>query len=436
MRRWTTALVWLRNDLRVHDNEALVRAVQEAEYVVPVYCLDPRQFATTSTKELGLPKTGPFRAQFLMESIADMRLQLQRLGGDLYIARGLPEVCVPAIVSEVGAQVVYFHKEVTDEELRVERALIAALEERGIQYECVWGSTLYHIDDLPFRVSQLPDVFTQFRTRVEKQSSVRPTFPVPNSVHLPSGISDVGKLPTVNEVGLESPRWDERTVLVFRGGETHGLQRLQEYFWERDCLRAYKETRNGLLGADYSSKLSAWLALGCLSPRFVYEEIQRYERERIANDSTYWLVFELLWRDFFRFVACKYGTALFRSTGIRGVRKSWSVDIEAFERWRQGVTGVKFVDANMRELLYTGFMSNRGRQNVASYLVNDLGIHWRFGAEWFESQLIDYDVCSNYGNWNYVAGIGNDPRENRYFNISKQATMYDPYGNYVRQWLQ
>jgi deoxyribodipyrimidine photo-lyase len=144
----------------------------------------------------------------------------------------------------------------------------------------------------------------------------------------------------------------------------------------------------------------------------------------------------LLWRDFFRFVARKYDTALFRPTGILNVQKPWKEDWQAFERWKQGITGVGFVDANMRELLLTGFMSNRGRQNVASYLVKDLKVHWLMGAEWFESHLIDYDVCSNYGNWNYAAGIGNDPREDRYFNIPKQASMYDPHGDYVRRWAQ
>ncbi len=190
-----------------------------------------------------------------------------------------------------------------------------------------------------------------------------------------------------------------------------------------------------MLGADYSSKFSPWLALGCLSPRFIYEQVKEYEAERLKNDSTYWLVFELLWRDFFRFICAKHGNQIFRQSGLQGIRIPWKEDWERFRLWREGLTGFPLVDANMRELAATGFMSNRGRQNVASFLTKNLGINWLLGAEWFESLLIDYDVCSNWGNWNYTAGVGNDARGFRYFNIPKQSRDYDPKGDYIRHWL-
>jgi deoxyribodipyrimidine photo-lyase len=205
--------------------------------------------------------------------------------------------------------------------------------------------------------------------------------------------------------------------------------------WEADCLKTYKQTRNGMVGANYSAKLSAWLALGCLSPRRVYETVQRYEAERIRNDSTYWLVFELLWRDYFRFICAKHGDRVFYPSGLRGLRIDWRQDWQRFDAWRNGETGFPLVDANMRELARSGFMSNRGRQNVASFLTKNLGIDWRMGAEWFESLLVDHDVCSNYGNWNYTAGVGNDARGFRYFNIPKQSKDYDPDGRYVKHWL-
>ncbi|MFB6276194.1 MAG: DASH family cryptochrome, partial [Halothece sp.] len=228
---------------------------------------------------------------------------------------------------------------------------------------------------------------------------------------------------------------DERGVMTFRGGETAGIERLSEYIWEEDCLKVYKQTRNGMLGANYSSKFSPWLAKGCLSPRYIYEEVQAYEQARVKNDSTYWLIFELMWRDYFRFVCLKYGNAVFYQTGLQGVNIPWKQDWEQFQLWQEGKTGYPLVDANMREIAATGFMSNRGRQNVASFLTKNLGIDWRMGAEWFESLLIDYDVCSNWGNWNYTAGVGNDAREFRYFNIPKQSKTYDPNGNYLRHWL-
>ncbi|WAR19310.1 CRYD-like protein [Mya arenaria] len=177
------------------------------------------------------------------------------------------------------------------------------------------------------------------------------------------------------------------------------------------------------------------LAIGCISPRQIYHEIKRYEKERTSNQSTYWVIFELLWRDYFRFVALKYGNRLFYLSGIQGKHIQWKQDKKLFEAWKDGRTGVPFVDANMREMAATGFMSNRGRQNVASFLTKDLKLDWRLGAEWFESMLVDHDVCSNYGNWLYSAGLGNDPREDRKFNMVKQGLDYDPQGDYVRLWV-
>jgi len=223
-------------------------------------------------------------------------------------------------------------------------------------------------------------------------------------------------------------------VLPFRGGETTGIDRLDAYFWQQNRLKDYKKTRNGLLGADYSSKFSAWLAHGCLSPRTIYEEVKAYEDECVSNQSTYWLVFELVWRDFFRFIGRKYGDRLFYASGPMDVNIDWDHDDEAFERWASGTTGFPFIDANMRELNRTGFMSNRGRQNVASFLAKNLNLDWRLGASYFESQLVDYDVTSNWGNWAYNAGVGNDPRD-RYFNILSQAKRYDGDGQYVKHWL-
>jgi deoxyribodipyrimidine photo-lyase len=173
-----------------------------------------------------------------------------------------------------------------------------------------------------------------------------------------------------------------------------------------------------------------------LSPKRIYSELKQYEKKYGDNKSTYWLFFELLWRDFFRLVGKKYGNMIFNIGGLSGKSdKTWRTDDRLFNVWADGRTGVPFIDANMRELKQTGFMSNRGRQNVASFLTKDLKINWLMGAEWFESQLVDYDPCSNYGNWLYIAGVGNDPRENRYFNILSQAHRYDPNGEYIKLWL-
>jgi len=423
------AAVWFRTDLRVHDNESLVRACT-ADEVLPVYCFDPREFGEGM---FGLEKTGPYRTRFLRESVADLRDSLRERGGDLLVREGRPEEVLPALAEQYDLDRVHFQTKPATEELTVENRTKAALTERGVDYRRHWTHTLYHVNDLPRSVDNIEDTFTPFKDRTQDLADVRDQLPTPDAVPVPESI-EPGEVPTGEDLGVEPAEYDERGVLAFEGGETAALERVESYVWEGDHLRNYKSTRNGLLGADYSSKLSPWLAHGCLSPRYVHDEVRRYEDERVSNRDTYWLLFELLWRDFFQFQFIKHGGRFFTQGGIRELRKEWSTDRELFERWAAGETGVPFVDANMRELNATGYMSNRGRQNVASFLADWLEIDWRMGAAYFESKLVDYDPASNWGNWAYQAGVGNDSR-NMYFNVVKQANQYDSDGAYVRHWI-
>ncbi len=424
-------LIWFRADLRLHDHAPLQTALKLDAQVVPVYCFDPRQFGQTP---FGFAKTGAFRAQFLQESILNLRDSLQSLGSNLLLRQGQPEQVIPELARTLGCDEVYYHQEAAAEEIKVEKALKQALETQGIGHCSFWGHTLHGVDDLPFAIAQLPELFTQFRKRVEAESTIYAPLPTPKSLP-PLPNVELGQCPTLEELGLEEPDPDPRATFIFKGGETEGMRRLQAYMWDRDRLRVYKQTRNGMLNPDDSSKLSPWLALGCLSPRWIHAEVQRYETERVKNDSTYWLIFELLWRDYFRWICVKHGDRLFRISGLRDLKLSWSQNRHQFAQWQTGQTGYPLVDASMRELAATGYMSNRGRQNVASFLTKNLGVNWQMGAEWFESRLIDYDVCSNWGNWNYTAGVGNDARGFRFFNIVKQSKDYDPQGEYAKHWL-
>jgi deoxyribodipyrimidine photo-lyase len=304
---------------------------------------------------------------------------------------------------------------------------------RTIRLELHGPSSLLHPNDLPFPVDALPHVFTQFRKQVEAELHVRD--PLPEPYRIPSPLGWTGWLPDMEYLGLEAEPPDPRAGWPFKGGRGAALERLEHYFWHTKALGTYKETRNGLLGADFSSRLGPWLALGSIGPREIYQNVQRYERHFGANESTYWLVFELLWRDFFQFTATKHGARIFQRSGIARTPHTGNHDPIRAEEWRTGRTGQPFIDANMRELASTGWMSNRGRQNVASYLVHDLGLDWRIGAYWFEHMLIDYDACSNWGNWQYLAGVGNDPRVGRRFDPVRQAGMYDPEGKFVEHWL-
>lgn len=434
-----TAIVWFRKDLRLDDHEALCESLRTHQGRVALcYCLDEREFAPIAS--IGIPKTGPYRARFLLESLEDLREQASACGARLILRRGKPEEQLIELAKALDAEEIVFFEEVTDEEMRVEQAVREACAAHGIEATGYWGATLYHVGDLPFYLDDMPDVFTPFRKELEKGSSVRAPRDAPGADAfspelLPEGF-DEGRIPTLEELGFDTAQAtiDPCGVLDFQGGASSAMARIRRYFFEEDRLGKYKETRNGLIGQGYSSKLSPWLAIGCVSPRRVFERVHQYEQERIKNDSTYWLIFELIWRDFFRFLAMKEGNALFKREGIRQTDDAWRQDREQFDRWVAGKTGVPFIDANMRELASTGFMSNRGRQNVASYLAKELEIDWRWGASYFESMLIDYDPCSNWGNWQYVAGVGNDPRD-RKFNVVGQGERYDPKGEYIRRWL-
>ncbi len=426
-----TAIVWFKTDLRLLDNEALVKAIAQSDQVVPVYCFDEAQFETTT---YGFNKTGNYRAQFLLESVHDLDANLRKLGSGLVVLKGKPEEEIAKIVLQYRAQKVFAKREVAYEEKQTEKKVQDALFKLRCELETFSTSTLYHAEDLPFSIKDIPDVFTSFRKKTEFDATIRTIFEAPTAITSPE-IAPM-ELPSWKDLDLKKPKKEPRAAIQFKGGETAALNRLHYYFFETKQLSVYKETRNGMVGADYSSKFSAWLAMGCISPRAIYDQIKKYENANGANDSTYWLVFELLWRDFFRFMFKKYQTKFFLYTGIQPEKPiSKKASESALSQWINGKTDSDFINANMLELKKTGFMSNRGRQNVASYFCNELQMDWRMGAAYFESQLIDYDVCSNWGNWAYLAGVGNDPRKHRYFNIEKQAKDYDKDGEFRKLWL-
>ncbi len=428
-----SAIVWFRHDLRLHDNEAIVMALKMAEEVIPVYVFDERVFKGET--RFGFPKTGKYRAQFILESVEDLRQNLRNLGSDLLVRIGKPEDILSDLSKQLKSSWVVCNRERTYEEVKVQDALEQKIWGQGIELLYTRGKMLYHTQDLPMPVPHTPDVFTIFRKENENITPVRPPLPTPKSMPaLPADLTP-GPIPVLADFGHEAVKSDPRAPLAFKGGETAGLARLRYYLWESDLIATYKQTRNGMMGEGYSTKFSPWLAAGCLSPKTIYYEIKRYERERTSNESTYWVFFELLWRDYFRLMGKKYGNRIFLKGGTQGKKLPHLTDNRLmFEAWATGETGVPLVDANMRELNATGFMSNRGRQNVASFLVKDLKVNWQMGAEYFESMLLDYDPCSNWGNWNYVAGVGSDPREDRYFNILTQSRNYDPRGEYIRLW--
>ncbi len=421
-----------RNDLRFHDNIILSELSQSDCTFLPVYVFDQNDYRDFNLSRVN--RTGKFKRKFIHESVQELARKYREHGSTLITEHGSTIGSINAMLRKYAISDIFMVKEHTDYEIRVEKELIAANPE--VNFRFFEDRTMLHPDDLPFHYNNLPELFTNFRKEVEKYLKVRKTVGAVTS--LPPNIPvDIGEGKSLDEIsGLIGI--DKELDLRFKGGETEGLKRLNYYLDGTHLLSKYKETRNGLIGDDYSSKFSPWLSVGALSPRTIYWSVKGYEEKFGANDSTYWLIFELLWRDFFRFVAMKHGRKIFLKGGIRGVKPPGRSEVNqnCFEEWCNGETGQPFKDANMRELNATGFMSNRGRQNVASYLAHDLGLDWRLGAEYFESMLLDYDPCSNWGNWIYLAGVGNDGRDFRRFNPERQAAMYDPDGEFQKKWIK
>lgn len=425
----STGLIWFRNDLRTQDHEGLSKATDNHDRVIAVYFFDPRHYKEL---DIGFRKTGKFRAKFLIETIHQLRNNLQKMHIPFFVFQNKPEVKIAELVKEHQIDTVYFQKEWTDEEKEVERNLKESIPD--VEFKDHYQQFLFHPDDIPYdSFDDIPKVFTEFRKECEKKTEVRELLT--NSSIEAFEFENDTKIPSLKDLDFTEFETDERSAFPFRGGEDEALKRVEQYFFEQRNLETYKETRNGLIGTDYSSKLSAWLANGSISPRQIYFKVKQYEKEIKSNQSTYWLIFELIWRDFFKYISLKHDNKIFQLEGIRGKSHEWNDDTETFRNWIDGNTKEDFVNANMLEIAHTGFMSNRGRQNVNSYLAKELKHDWRKGAAYFESLLIDYDVHSNWGNWMYNSGVGNDPRD-RKFNIKSQAERYDPDNDYQNLWLK
>jgi len=417
-------LVWFRNDLRLHDNEMLVEAIAKSDSILPVYILDPRQFEKT---KYGTLKTGSIRAQFILESVSGLRNSLKQIGGNLLIAAGRPEEIIPQLIQEYEITEVYHHREVAREETHVSTLVENALWKLRVNLKHFIGHTLYNKEDLPFPIKDIPDAFNQFKKKIERDSIIKPCFPAPDRVNV-AEVIDWGNVPALEELNLVPQQKDERADFEFTGGEAEGLAHLQKVMV---AMQQAATTKNLIL----VSKLSAWLAMGCLSPRKVYWESKKMEGMPNTKAMFNHILLGLLWRDYFRFMFKKYGNTFFHPNGFGS---QGLVDIENeqenFSKWKNAQTGFAVVDAVMTELNQTGFISNIARQTAALYLVNNLEVSWIFGAAYFEEKLIDYNPASTWGNWANIAGVGNDQKTKNVFDIDKNIKNLDPKGNYALIW--
>lgn len=423
-------LYWFRNNLRLQDNLSLNRALEDANEVSFIYIFDEK---FKQQVQWGFRRVAEHRQSFLFQGLSELKRNLKEYGHQLNIYHGNTSAEIKNVYTKNNFDIIYTEEiHATEEKLEV-----AELKKSHIPIKTFWDSSLFYISQLPFEINQIPNSFSSFRKVIEADS-IQPERPFALSKKIKSIKSLELDSKEISEIALKNYSKSSFPIdkKEFFGGEMSAKNYTLEYF-KTDLASHYKQTRNELSGIDFSTKFSPWLSLGFISARTIFDFLRNYELSKIQNESTYWIFFELLWRDYFRFIFMKYDDQFFYKYGLKGRQANIHInhDDHKFKNWMMGKTNNNFINAAMIELRQSGFLSNRMRQVVASFLVYDLDCDWRAGSAWFESQLIDYDVYSNQGNWAYIAGLGTDPRGGRSFNVLKQQQNYDPNGNYIKRWL-
>ena len=396
-----TAVVLFTRDLRVHDNPALAAACANADRVVPLFVLDP-----------SLGSLSANRTRFLHQSLADLRSALRDRGGDLVLRTGDPVAETIKLAGETSATMVGAAADVSAHARRREDRLRAEADRHRLALKLLPGVTVVEPGLLrPGGGGPSYRMFTPYH-RAWLATAWRDPVATPRAITLPPDIW-AGRLPTLP--AGESPDAAE-------GGETEGRRRLGA--WLRH-LAEYGDVHDDM-PADGTSRLSPYLRFGCLSPL----ELAATARDRGGDP----FVRQLCWRDFYYQVTLNFpgiSTHPYRPNAD----DEWRADPEALKHWQDGRTGVPVVDAGLRQLRAEGWMHNRARLITAAFLTKHLGIDWRHGVSWFFRWLLDGDVPNNSGNWQWVAGTGNDSRPYRRFNPIRQALRFDPEGVYVRRYV-
>ncbi len=419
-----TRLIFIQNTWRCDDN-ALLQLNDDAAKIETV--IIGNVDAKFDQDVYGFPRRSPDFIRFNLASALEMsQTFLQQTGYRIPIFNQETDTLLQHLIQQLEITHCRIEQPIAVDEINQLKLLQRQFPQLVI--ETVLCETLYTPDELQLPKSSFQKSFTHFRKKLEAKAVL---------VNLSNQPLDPSRLKPYQDDTLAQRAITEAEPLqcqLFQPGEQAARQRLNYYLTGSHCIKTYKATRNELLGFDFSSKLSPWLAHGALSPKRVIIAIERYETEYGANESTYWLKFELLWREFFKHAMIHQPKAFFLIGGMQQQPPTTSNNVRGFDQWVNASTAHDFINANMIELKQTGYMSNRGRQLVASYLVNELNHDWRMGAYHFQAQLIDYDVSSNWCNWAYLAGVGHDPRK-RQFNIDKQQKQYDPDRCYIDHWI-
>jgi deoxyribodipyrimidine photo-lyase len=403
------AVVLFTRDLRVRDQAALAAAAREAERIVPLFVFDDALLH----RGCGSPN----RLSFLLDSLRDLDGSLRERGARLVLRRGDPVEEALRVAAKSGATSIHLSDDYSAY-ARARRARLGAGCERArVRLRVHPGVTVVEPGELAPADGDHYRVFTPY-WRVWAEQAQREGNSAPRKLALPAGIR-VGRIPSLRQLTEKPPSPD-----LPEGGEIVARKRLER--WLRSGLAGYEDSHDDVASPAGTSHLSADLHFGCLAPARVLERVD-------GRPGAQAFVRQLCWRDFHHQVLAARPDLPYADYRDRGDR--WRRSKRLVEAWRQGLTGYPIVDAGMRQLAREGFMHNRARMIVASFLTKTLYIDWRVGAEHFARLLVDADVANNVGNWQWVAGTGNDTRPNRVLNPLRQARRFDRDGEYVRRYV-
>jgi deoxyribodipyrimidine photo-lyase len=401
-------MVLFNRDLRVHDHPAL-RAAAAAERTVPLFVLDDAL--------LGSRFAAPNRVAFMRESLEDLDGSLRDAGARLFVRRGDVVAETMALARECGAGELHVSADWSAYARRREERLRAACEEAGVAFTAHPGTTILEPGAVTPTGGDHFKVFTPY-FRAWSEVPSRSVHGAPRKLSAPADLGP-GRLPALERLTDPEKLSEGRAP----GGETEGRGRM--HAWLKKGLRCY-EDRHDDLPAEDTSHLSPYLRFGCVSPL----ELMRGAQDGRGGGP---YVRQLCWRDFHYQVLA--ATPSLPNRDYRGRGDRWSRSERAFRAWQDGRTGYPLVDAGMRQLRAEGYMHNRARLATGSFLVKDLYIDWRRGAWHFWDLLTDGEIANNAGNWQWVAGTGNDTRPNRVLSPVRQAERFDPDGHYVRRYV-
>ncbi|WP_437921639.1 deoxyribodipyrimidine photo-lyase [Sphingobacterium sp. LRF_L2] len=387
-------LIWFRNDLRIHDNEILFEAVHKGNIVIPVYFFDPRYF---KSNKLGLQNTGILRAKFLIESVQQLKDNLHDLGADLLVFQGKPEDILGTLCAKYEVTEVYHHREVAHRETKISERVETALWKEKINLKHFIGHTLYHKEDLPIPIKDIPDSFSAFKKKVEKESFVRPVLPTIEKIvthpHL-----EVTQVPTLEDLGF-SPTDIQNIYLnsdTLKGGEDNALKIIDM------TLSPHHDD------VDDYNLVSPFIAVGAVSPAYYYHKIKAAQVPAYKKKYEK-LISRLLWRDYFRFMLKKHPNIFFKN-------HQPDLDIIASSKVLQHMisngTDELVINEMFEEIKRTGNLPYEYREILAAYLTQTAAVNHLAGANLFEEFLIDYAPATTYGYWLHVAGFGTSAKDN------------------------